>query len=319
MRKTKFPAYSLLILSAFLIPSVVGLCRVRENVAAEVFAPRAQSTAQPGQISVLDTRSGEIRTEDTEAYLLGVLAAEMPASFEKEALKAQAVAARSYTLCKMKKKTPSHSDADICCDPACCEAWISADETERQQGAENLAKLRAAIEETRGEYMVSDGEVVEAFFFAGSGGRTENAEDVWGSGRPYLKSVPSEGDADEERLHSEAHFTDAEFCSILAASGADSSGGFPSIGDASRSEGGSVREITIGGKSFRGTEIRRMFGLKSANFTLSRTDGGVTFSVRGSGHGVGMSQYGANSMAKNGKKYTEILSHYYTNIQIVKN
>ena len=167
--------------------------------------------------------------------------------------------------------------------------------------------------------MVSDGEVVEAFFFAGSGGRTENAEDVWGGSRPYLKSVPSEGDADEERLYSEAHFTNDEFCSILAANGADISGGFPSIGEPSRTEGGSVREMTIGGKSFRGTEIRRMFGLKSAIFTLSRTDGGVTFSVRGSGHGVGMSQYGANSMARNGKKYTEILSHYYTNIQIVKN
>ena len=168
--------------------------------------------------------------------------------------------------------------------------------------------------------MVYDGQVVEAFFFAESGGRTESSEDVWGGDRPYLKSVPSEGDIYSPSLYSEASFTVSEFWDTLSAFNGSVIPciGAPIIGEITRTEGGCVAKISLGGQSFKGSEIRSLFGLKSANFTVKADESNVVFSVIGNGHGVGMSQYGANYMARTGKKYTEILTHYYTNIQIVK-
>lgn len=269
-------------------------------------------------ISVLDEKEGEVREFDIEEYLVGVLAAEMPATYETEALKAQAVAARSYIMSRMGVRTAEHPTADVCTSSAHCKAWLSEYELSERFGEktdEYIEKFRGAVAATLGEYMEYEGEVVEAFFFASSGGRTENPAEVWGGSRPYLKSVSSEVEAFAAELDSRVSVAAAEFDSVMIGAGAGRECG---IGAITRTEGGSVAEIEIGGKVFRGTEIRRLFGLKSANFTVQKNGENIVFSVKGSGHGVGMSQFGANLMAKQGKKYTEILAHYYTNIQIVK-
>jgi stage II sporulation protein D len=254
---------------------------------------------------------------------VGVLAAEMPAIYEQDALMAQAVAARSYILSKSNSPNADHPTAVICTDPAHCKGWLSQEEAEGKWKAgerkKYWKKLKSAVRDTCGEYMIYGDEVVEAFFFATSGGKTENSEDVWSTSLPYLRSVESPEDEYGKNYRSSAVFTFDEFYSTIKPYvGNIPKGGTPDISRPKRTQGGSVAEITICGKTLKGSEVRGIFGLKSANFTVTVYDGKVTFDVVGYGHGVGMSQTGANEMAKNGKKYTEILQHYYTNIQIVK-
>ncbi len=273
------------------------------------------------EISYLDVADGKVRICDIEEYLVGVLAAEMPAEYELEALKAQAVAARSYILSKTDSRSDKHPTADICNDSAHCKGHLdekmAKESWGKKKGDTYWQKLTRATEETKGEYMVYGDEVVEAFFFARSGGRTENSEDVWGESRPYLRSVESTGDLSYSEFVSTAEFENSEARKRLGTFENQSEGPL-SIGKITRTDGGNIKSIEIDGKEYKGTEIRKIFDLKSADFDVTQTDKSVIFSVRGFGHGVGMSQFGANEMAEIGKKYTEILSHYYTNIQIVK-
>lgn len=295
-----------------------GDTQTKSNASKEPSTAIGKNDAESFVISVLDEKSGKVQKWDTEEYLVGVLAAEMPVSFELEALKAQAVAARSYIISRMNSRPKKHPSADVCTSSAHCKAWLSDGEMREKFGKsydEYTKKLRGAVFATAGEYMEYDGNAVEAFFFASSGGRTENSEEVWGGSLPYLKSVASEGEELAAELSSETAVGKDEFFAVMESAGA---GADCTIGAIWRTEGGSVSEIEIGGKRFRGTKIRQLFGLKSANFTVKDCGDEVVFSVKGSGHGVGMSQFGANLMAKQGKKYTEILMHYYTNIQIVK-
>ncbi len=326
--KKPFYIYILLFPILFtVIPTAIAICKPNSAQPSEIAAFESESlTFSPSvSIAVLDTTANTVSNANLEEYLIGVLAAEMPASYEMEALKAQAVAARSYIMYKASSPSEEHPDADVCNNPDHCKAWLAQEEFMKKWSVNDrefyLGKLKNAVNATKGEYMIYNGEAVEAFFFAGSGGRTEASKDVWGGDRPYLQSVESEGDIYSPDYKSEKTVSIAEFWNTLTGFNAQTipNAGIPVIGSISRTEGGSVNEISLGGQIFTGTEIRSLFGLKSANFTLSASNSGVTFSVLGYGHGVGMSQFGANYMAKNGKKYTEILSHYYTNIQIIKN
>ncbi len=284
-------------------PSVNGLTLPKDNPSSV-------------KISFLNTDTDVVSQIALEEYLVGVLAAEMPAEYHPEALKAQAVAARSYILSRMEKSNADHPDAHVCTDPGHCKAWLSETEA-RAKWVEsdrnlNWEKLKSAVSATRGEYMIYDNQVVEAFFFASSGGKTENSEDVWGGSRPYLKSVESYGDVISPDRESKVTVSTSQFASALGISAPFQ------FSNLSRTEGGSVATVEICGKTFKGTELRSIFGLKSANFTIAADADSITFTVLGYGHGVGMSQTGADYMAKSGQKYTEILSHYYTNIQIAK-
>ena len=268
------------------------------------------------EISFLNTDTGIVSQIDLEEYLVGVLAAEMPAEYHSEALKAQAVAARSYILSRIETPNPDHPQALVCTDPGHCKDWLGEAEA-RAKWTEpdrdrNWEKLKSAVSATKGEYMICEDQVVEAFFFASSGGKTENSEDVWGGSRPYLKSVESYGDTISPDRESTVTVSTSQFASALGISAPFQ------FRNLTRTEGGSVATVEICGKAFKGTELRSIFGLKSANFTITANAASVTFTVLGYGHGVGMSQTGADYMAKSGQKYTEILSHYYTNIQIVK-
>lgn len=308
------------------LPATVSLCFPRLANKITFTEPAIpEKNLSETYINVLYTDSNTVRNVPLEEHLVGVLAAEMPAAYEAEALKAQAVAARSFILSKLDSPDTDHPDADVCTDSSHCKAWLSEkDYTEKWQKKDRAAyqsKLLSAVSSTRGEYMVCEEKIVEAFFFAGSGGRTESSEDVWGGERPYLKSVESPGDVYSPHYSSTVTVPTPHFKNTLKSFSPlyQQSSKAPVISSITRTEGGSVSSIIIDGHTFSGNEIRQLFGLKSANFTISALPDTVTFHVLGYGHGVGMSQFGANFMAKNGKNYTEILSHYYTNIQIIKN
>lgn len=272
-------------------------------------------------ISVFFHNEGVTRTMAIDEYLCGVVSAEMPASFEKEALKAQAVAARSYAMYRKKNPSPDHLDADVCTDFSHCKAYKNPNEQVEIWGedAEKFSgKINSAVYETSGEVITYNGEVALAVFHSqSSGGRTENSSDVWGGNIPYLVSVESHGEENAPNFYSTVSVSFAEFQSklkekypdILIESTAD-------IGQPQLSEGGNVNSIAIGGKSIKGKEIRTLFDLRSSCFRIITDGEKITFEVTGYGHGVGMSQYGANTMAQEGYNYIQILTHYYSGTQI---
>lgn len=287
-------------------------------LAPELAAPRREAapvpTARPER-SVRLLADGAVLALPLEEYLVGVLAGEMPASFEPEALKAQAVAARSYTLyCASGHR---HAEADICAAPAHCQAWLDEAALRRNWGADyekNLARLREAVEATAGEVLRYRGEPVFAAFHASSAGATEDCGALW-SAQPYLVSVPS-----PESAETVPHYISRLDCAaldfrdtLLAARPEADFSGAPSdwLGPLERDASGRVARVTLGGAVFRGTELRSLFALRSTAFTLSYENGEFHFTVTGHGHGVGMSQYGANVLAAEGKNYREILAHYY--------
>lgn len=305
----------------FVMPAFIGMCFYqKQDLPGKMFLSKTQDV----DITYLDTESGKPQKCGLEEYLVGVLAAEMPAEYELETLKAQAVAARSYILSRLDTVNSDHPEAAICNNPDHCKAHMTEDAAKERWNAEKRElywdKLKDAVAATRGEYMVCEEEIVEAFFFARSGGRTENSEDVWSESRAYLKSVESEGDLLHPELLSYVEVENREARIALQEIEQGFEGGTAALelGKVVRTEGGNVASIEIDGHIFKGTDIRKVFDLKSADFEVLAGPNSVKFSVKGYGHGVGMSQYGANHMAKNGKNYTEILSHYYTNIQIMK-
>lgn len=240
---------------------------------------------------------GEVQAMTLAEYLPGSVAAEMPVSFGEEALKAQAVAARSYVLA-----THSHDDADICTDSACCLAWQIPD-------AESKASAEAAVRATDGQVITYDGSIVQAVFHASSCGATEDAAAVW-SAQPYLVSVSSPESADNAPgLLSEAVFSPDELCEKLGLTPA----GEPDtwlVGTVA-DDAGRVALLRIGGQSLSGTFVRSALGLRSTDFDVCYDGTNFIFSVAGHGHGVGMSQYGAKLLAEQGLSYAEILAHYY--------
>lgn len=301
------------------VPVLVGLCFFEDLSGGKEW----KSSVSP-MVSYLDATDGVVKTAEIEEYLVGVLAAEMPAEYGIEALKAQAVAARSYIARRMNEKNAQHPDAAVCTDSTHCKAYICEKDAKARwtsdKGDEYWEKLKSAVNATCGEVMICEEEVAEAFFFAGSGGRTENSEEVWGEARPYLKSVESPWEEDLPQLLSVKEVSNKDVRSILKNAGENPKNdkGKITITGLERTQGGSVKTVEIDGITLKGSEVRELFGLKSANFSVEVRQDEVVFNVKGSGHGVGMSQIGANYMSKSGEKYTEILSHYYTNIQITK-
>ncbi len=302
-----------------IFPILTGLLNPRKTSSPKAIRLPAESSFT---VSCLNSETNTVTDVNLEEYLVGVLAAEMPAGYETEALKAQAVAARSYILSKLNTENPDHPNATVCTNSNHCKGWLSESDAKAKwkftEKNRNWKKLQSAVQETEGEYMTYADQAIEAFFFASSGGRTENSEDVWQQGLPYLRSVESPEPAEE--ILSQVSLTISQFIQKINPhlDKPLSANTVPRFSDITRTQGGSVASINICGKTFSGTKLRNIFGLKSANFTVSVTSETVIFDVLGYGHGVGMSQKGANLMARQGKNYTEILSHYYTNIQIVK-
>lgn len=242
---------------------------------------------------------GEVQTMSLAEYLPGVLCAEMPLSFHGEALKAQAVAARSYILA-----SHNHDDADICTDSACCLAWRLPDADERQTA-------EAAVAATDGQVIRYDGDIIRAVFHASSFGATEDAAAVW-SEQPYLISVSSPESADTvPNLLTEAAFSPDELREKLGLSPTGEPDSW--LAGIVPDEAGRVAYLRIGGQSLSGTFVRRSLELRSTDFDVAYDGDRFVFSVAGYGHGVGMSQYGADILAGQGCSYADILAHYYPN------
>lgn len=280
-------------------------------------------------IRVLMTETGEIREVPLEEYTACVVASEMPADFEMEALKAQAVAARTYAAARKKdfeEDQCAHSDdGAYVCDSTHCQVYRDEAALEEVKGSqwmkESFLKILRAVSQTAGEVLYYGGELVEQpLFFSSGGDRTENSEDVFVSTIPYLRSVES-GDYEAESPYNsvKTEIGLQELRSELAAGygEAEAQSVTPdNISILGRTEGGAVSEIRFGDLTLTGRQVRELLNLKSADFEISVTGDTVTFVTSGSGHRVGLSQYGADGMAEQGSDYTEILSHYYSGINI---
>ena len=251
-----------------------------------------------------------VQEMDLDSYVQGVLRAEMPASFELEAKVENGPVA-------------NHPDADICNDINCCQAYKTEEDARAAWGKDAdyySAKIATAVRETDGMTILYQDKPILAAFFSAASGQTNNSGDVWVNDLPYLQSVQSpEGEDEVPNYYSIATFTQEEFKSAFLSQfpEADFSGSADTwFGVPTRNDSDMVLSISIGGVTVKGTQVRSMFSLRSAAFTVEAKDGNIVFHVTGYGHGVGMSQYGANTMAQQGKTYLEILEWYYTGVTI---
>lgn len=265
-----------------------------------------------GEISVLRVSSGKVETVDITDYVVCCVASEMPASYSLEALKAQAVVSYTYALFLRGKG----DESDISDNSSVHQAYSSFSELEEKWGdsySEDIAKIKKAVDEVKGEYLTYDGEIIKPPYFALSCGSTNSAEDVWGSKVDWLISVPSEGDKLSPSIKSIFEFTEDEILSALKEYKLSE----VTFGEVVTSKNGYVKKIDISSNELSGEQLRQLLSLRSGNFTVEKNGDFYVFTCLGYGHGVGMSQYGANSMAKEGSDYKEILSHYYPKTEIV--
>lgn len=281
-------------------------------------------------IKVLFHNTGQIKEIALEEYIKGVVAAEMPASYHIEALKAQAVAARTYAYNKFytrkKHSTNSdHPDADVCTESSHCQAWISREDALRNwsklSGYSYWNKISQAVEETKGEIITYKNELIIPVFHANSGGKTENSENVWGgSPVPYLRGVESPGEESSPNYFSQAEFTSEQITEKLKKEFPDFQLDKKNISRSIKikdyTQNQRVNTMMIGNKILNGTDVRRLLGLKSTNFSVEVMGDKIVFKVKGYGHGVGMSQCGANVLARKGFSYKEILKYYYKGVEI---
>lgn len=256
--------------------------------------------------------NGSVQEMDMDTYLVGVVLAEMPTSFEQEALKAQSCVARTYAR-KAYVTGGKHGDGSVCGDPSCCQGYTEPETFLKSGGTEEaVGKVRAAVADTSGMVLTYDGELIEATYFSCSGGRTEDAVAVWGTDFPYLQAVDSPGEEQAAYYTDTKTFSALEFAEILSLTGDPATW----LGSVAYTEGGGIHTMVIGGKTFTGTQLRSLLGLRSTAFSVTVETDSITVHTRGYGHRVGMSQYGAEAMALSGSSWEEILSHYYRGAQI---
>lgn len=262
-------------------------------------------------------RMGETVTEmDMDRYIARVVLAEMPASFESEALKAQSVAARTYAQ-KASVTGGKHGDGSVCTEPSCCQGYLTEQQYLEKGGTqESVEKITGAAESTSGLVLTYEGELIEATYFSCSGGSTEDAAVVWGTDFPYLQSVSSPGEEGAEGYTQTLTFTPEQFQEAIGRNLTGSPKSWFTI--TTYTEGGGVANMTIGGETYSGTELRAALGLRSTAFTVEASDTSVSITTRGYGHRVGMSQYGADAMAVAGNSFRQILAHYYPGTQLAR-
>ncbi|SCJ28128.1 H-34 [uncultured Clostridium sp.] len=293
----------------------------------EVSVGQGQADAPNPTLKVYNTESKSLMELDLEEYICGVVAAEMPASFEIEALKAQAVAARTF-VCRHLPAFGGQSagcpqGADACTNYAHCQAYISPEKRQSNWGAQaqaNEEKIRSAVEQTRGQVATYNGELIQAFFHSTSGGMTEDCALVFTQDLPYLKAVESAGEEGAPHYQRSVTLSAQAFAqkvnAALPKAGLKADALQEQVDASNRSGSGRVLQLRLGGATMSGTTFRSLLGLDSTNFEISFSGDQVTILTHGYGHGVGMSQVGADAMAKNGSDYREILLHYYTGIAI---
>ncbi len=298
--------------------SVAADAEITESPPAETDSTQnAQTVAADGKITV--SVDGDVREMDLEDYVVGVVAGEISPDFPTEAIRAQAVAARTYALYKQQAGRPAqHEDADVCDDPTHCAAFVDV-KTEAaarwgEQADTAADTIRKAVEDTAGQVLTYEGAPIVAVFSATAGEKTERAVDVWGSEIPYLQSVDSPGGEACPKYYDAVVLTADEIRERAAKTlpsadlSGDPSGWFKA---SERSEAGGIVRMKFGGVEVKGTVLRSLLGLNSTNFTVKIDGDTLTFTTTGYGHGVGLSQWGAKYSAEQGQTYQEILAHYY--------
>lgn len=296
-----------------------------ESEEAEVISPQ-ENTLEREFYKVLDTDSGEVLEVAVRDYLIGAVCAEMPVSFETEALKAQAVAAHTYAERQAQiaeaQQNPELKGADFSNDPAVYQAFYTDEELRQIFGdayEERYTKAADAVDAVLTEILIYDDTPILAAFHAISSGKTESAANVWGTDVAYLQSVESVEDANAPSYETTVAFTESEVMERLCEARSElvlSADAGEWFGEPVCSDAGTVLQIRVGSSIFTGQELRSVFSLRSAAFTITEEEGVFTFTTKGYGHDVGMSQYGANAMAKAGADYREILEYYYKGAEL---
>ena len=282
------------------------------------------------RIKVYNHKTKEVMELYLEEYIQNVVAAEVPGSFEIETLKAQAVAARTYSIWKVNKfsntENPNHPGASLCTDHQHCQEWLSLEELKERHSKDWMSKywpkIEEAVKSTSGVIMTYNMQPIEPLYHSTSGGQTENSEDVYASALPYLRSVSSPYEERSPVLVDSKTVSVKDFTSTIKKRYSDFSIKEKSLSSEiriiERTTGGSIKLIRIGNKEMKGSEVRELFQLRSSDFTFKISGDNIQFTTRGYGHGVGMSQWGANGMAERGSNYEEILKHYYQGVTLSK-
>lgn len=319
----------LYIVSAILLVIIIVLAILDSKKVEEVKKEEEKIEFESGDtIALYRSQKGQIEMIDLNYYLLCVVASEMPFKYEYEALKAQVIVARTYLYNKIKNK--KEENGDVCDNYAHCQAFHELENLEqiwRDKGftqdeiIDGENKIKKAIVESEGEIITYNNEIIDALFHASSPQKTEDACAIWsGTDIPYLKSVENVEDEDYERRESTNVISYATFKNTLIDNGYIndlSIEDFRNIHINKYTNSGRVKDICVGQYYIKAENLRILFGLYSTNFTLKINDDQITFNVLGFGHGVGLSQVGANSYARRGKNYKDIIHHYYTNVEII--
>ena len=287
------------------------------SVQTSVDTPQPYDKVKDEKVKVLMSATGEVSEFSLEDYLFGVVAAEMPALYEGEALKAQTVAAYTYYL--RKSETHAADGYNISDDYTVDQAFVTPEAAAEKWGdgaKEYENKIRSAVKSVMGQKLTYDGALAATVYHAISSGKTENAQDVWGGDYPYLISVDSSFDKLASGYLSTVTKSAEEVKTALASIAEIGDLTINCFSDPVRSEAGGIKTINVAGKSASGSDVRHLLGLRSTDFDVAFDGSSYTFTVRGYGHGIGMSQNGANYMAQQGKTYSDILLHYYPGCKI---
>lgn len=319
MKKIVFYLIFIIILT-FTMPLIfTNPFKTEETVADEI---EKFDYGKYSSINLLHIDTGEVEQIDLDTYLYGVVASEMPATFELEALKAQAVVARTYTIYQIKNGS-KHENADVCDSSYCCQAWISRENRmarwEEDKAEEYWNKILEAVNTTKGKIIFYEGEPINALFHSNSGGSTEISLNVWGGNFPYFQTVETSGEESYSSYSSEVEISKDDLIKKMLERYSDFKIDFSDnncINIEEYTSSGRISKISIGNKQISGVEARSIFGLKSAKFNFEILENSIKFSVLGYGHGVGLSQCGSDVLAKNGKNYEEIIRYYYKDVEI---
>ena len=315
----------MIVVPSFIIKAIpVRATEEKENEGTEVQENNYISLSGTDTIKVYITKEDKVVDVPIEEYVKGVVSGEMPAGFEVEALKAQSVATRTYVAAKRGRPCDIAKGGDVC-DTTHCQVYIGKEERITKwedKGQEYWDKISKAVDETKGKVLAYNKELVQyPQFFSTSSGMTENAKDVFSSDLPYLVSTESAGEEEvAPRFNGEVKLDINKFVETINAKFQDAKLTVNNLSEQiniiSRSDAGGVKEIKVGEATVRGLDFRLAIGLNSTNFQYTISSEEIIFETKGYGHGVGMSQWGANVMAKNGSDYSSILKHYYTGIDL---
>ena len=322
---------SFLIALTLVIPAVLVLPfssekasgKLGEDLSKSQASEKAEPMADKAvEVAVFRSETSKIENVQLDEYLVGVVAAEMPAEFNEEALKAQALTARTYIVNRLmtnnNKGVPKAAQAKGAqvTDTQAHQVYMSEDDQRKAWGKDyewKRKKIEEAVRATSGQIITYEGKPIDAAFFSTSNGYTENSEDYWPGTIPYLRSVASPWDKNSPKFNSQKVISVKDFEARLGVK----VGSGNTIGKIiARTEGKRVAKVNIGGKVLTGREIREALDLQSTDFSWERKGNNIIITTRGNGHGVGMSQYGANGMAEEGKSYEEIVKHYYQGVEI---